>query len=500
MSMTEDDRGVIWSVTYPNSGLVSYDPETEEFNDYGSLHQENWRQYPRCIAADDQGWIYFGTGNVHSHLLAFDPKTGKAEEMAGQVGSAKGCGSVIRDMDGKVYAHHPGEEVWYRFYEGKAEKLGKHDRVNAKPIITSSQGLFHREFSDGSRLVACDLVNRLLTVKPAKTDQVREVPFDYTSEGAHIMGVAAAPDGTICGGTAFPMRFFRYDPEADTWLNRESYGQWNTVVRQGSRFLVGGYGGGFLLDWDPAEEWVATVKGKEGCNPQFLTRCTPAIHRPHELLAHPDGKTIVLAGTPGYGYTGGGLLFWDRQAKSQVLLKHTDIIPEHSTMSLAALDGGKLLGGTTTGAGTGGEKKAKEAELYILDMATKKLDWHAAVFPGVQSYTDLCVGPTGLVYGIADCSQFFVFDPARREVVHEEAVIATFGRTTSQQGPRVFVVGPGGETYILFAKGIARIDHETFEIDMIAESPVRIGPGGDYLDGRIYFGSGSHLYSYTLPE
>ncbi len=500
MSMTEDDGGVIWSVTYPNSGLVSYDPETEEFRDYGSLHQENWRQYPRYIAADDQGWIYFGTGNVHSHLLAFDPKTGKVEEMAGQVGSAKGCGYVVRDMDGRVYAHHPGEEVWYRFYEGKAEKLGKHDRVNAKPIITSNQGLFHREFPDGSRLLACDLVNRLLTVKPAKTEQVREVPFDYTSEGAHIMGVAAAPDGTICGGTAFPMRFFRYDPEADTWLNRESYGQWNTVVRQGSRFFVGGYGGGFLLDWDPAQEWVATVKGKEGCNPQFLTQCTPAIHRPHELLAHPDGKTIVLAGTPGYGYTGGGLLFWDRQAKSRVLLEHTDIIPEHSTMSLAAFDGGKLLGGTTTGAGTGGEKKAKEAELYILDMATKKLDWHAAVFPSVQSYTDLCAGPRGLVYGIADCSRFFVFDPARREVIHEEAVIATFGRTTSQQGPRVFVVAPDGEIYILFAKGIAQIDPETFKIDMIAESPVRIGPGGDYLDGRIYFGSGSHVYSYGVPE
>ncbi len=34
---------------------------------------------------------------------------------------------------------------------------------------------------------------------------------------------------------------------------------------------------------------------------------------------------------------------------------------------------------------------------------------------------------------------------------------------------------------------------------MIAESPVPIGLGGDFRGGRIYFGSGSHLYSYTLP-
>ena len=107
------------------------------------------------------------------------------------------------------------------------------------------------------------------------------------------------------------MRFFSYDPAADSWVNRASYGQWNTVARQGDRFFVGGYGGGFLLEWDPAQEWVATEKGKEGCNPQWHTQCTPPIHRPHDLLAHPDGKTLVLAGTPGYGYTGGGLLFWD---------------------------------------------------------------------------------------------------------------------------------------------------------------------------------------------
>jgi hypothetical protein len=35
---------------------------------------------------------------------------------------------------------------------------------------------------------------------------------------------------------------------------------------------------------------------------------------------------------------------------------------------------------------------------------------------------------------------------------------------------------------------------------MIAESPVSIGPGGDYLKGRIYFGHGSHVYSWPVPE
>jgi len=500
MGMTEDDNGVIWSVTYPNSGVVSFDPNTREFKDYGYVHKENWRQYQRYVAADDTGWIYFGIGSTASQIIAFDPRTGEGKAMIPEEERAKGAGYVYRDMDGKVYGHAVGGDNWYEFYQGKGKKIGKHETIKPKPIITSSQGLFYRNFPDGKQLKACDLVNRVLVVEDPKTNEVKELHFDYTSEGAHIMGLAVAPDGTICGGTAFPMRFFSYNPETDQWVNRASYGQWNTVARQGDRFFVGGYGGGFLLEWDPSREWAPTKKGDETCNPLFLTQCTPAIHRPHDLLACPDGKTLVLAGTPGYGYTGGGLLFWDRETGTRTLIEHTDILPEHSTLSLVALPNGKLLGGSTTSPGTGGETKAKEAQLYIMDMATKELEWHEVVFPGVHGYTDMCLGPNGLVFGFADRKRFFVFDPAQRKVIHEEDTEAKFGVTNSQQGPRVFVLGPDDTIYILFVKGIARLDPATFEITMLAESPVPIGPGGDILDGRIYFGSGSHLYSYAVPK
>jgi len=48
-------------------------------------------------------------------------------------------------------------------------------------------------------------------------------------------------------------------------------------------------------------------------------------------------------------------------------------------------------------------------------------------------------------------------------------------------------------------KGSARVEPGTFEITMLAESPVPIGPGGDIHNGRIYFGSGSHMYSCAVP-
>lgn len=702
MSMTEDDNGVIWSATYPNSGIVSFNPKTRELKDYGLIYKQNWAQYPRSIAADDTGWIYFGIGSTASQIIIFDPQTGQGKPFLQEAERSKGSGSVYRDMDGKVYGQtDPVKGGWIEFYKGEGKKIAKEGNKNPKPIISASQSLFHQQFPDGKRLKRCDTVERVMVVEDPKAGTSKQLTFDYKSEGAHIMGLAAAPDGTICGGTAFPMRCFTYNPKTDQWTNRESYGQWNTVARQGDHFFVGGYGAGFLLDWDPSKPWVPTViaagspetigwgytgrehyhfkgmidevriynkalnpeelkkptreglvahwsfddgegeiakdssgngnhgkvhgakwvEGKTGralqldgvndyveipdsrslhpqnaitveawiypmpphqqgyggimnniaghgnsrlligdagnamaqvtiggshqdvggpsvnsnawnhvvyiydgsdeyfvvngvegtkhpnsgqihleSNPRFLTHCAPTINRPHELLAHPDGKTLVLAGTPGYGYTGGGLLFWDRETKQRTLLEHTAILPEHSTMSMVALGGGKLLGGTTTSPGTGGEKKAEEAELYVMDMATKKVDWHAAVFPGVQGYTDLCNGPQGLVYGIADQRRFFVFDPLKKQVVHEEDASATYGPTTSQQGPRVFVTAPDKTIYILFVKGIARIDPKTYEITMLAESPIPIGPGGDILNGSIYFGSGSHVYSYRVPK
>lgn len=496
MGMTQDDNGVIWSVTYPSSGVVSFDPATRAFKDYGHVYEQNWAQYQRYVAADDTGWIYFGIGSTASQIIAFDPQSGEGTPVVPEAERVKGSGYVCRDVNGKVYGRSGSQ--WYEFYNGEWTEIAE-PTIDKKPIITSHQGLFHTKFPDGTLLKTCDLVNRVLVVENPETGEVKQSSFDYTSEGAHIMGLAVAPGNTICGGTAFPMRFFSYNPQTDAWTNRAAYGQWNTVARQGDRFFVGGYGGGFLLEWDPAQEWVATVKGNDGCNPLFLTQCTPPIHRPHDLLAHPDGKTLVLAGTPGYGYTGGGLLFWDRETKTRTLIEHTDILPEHSTQSLVALEDGKILGGSTTAPGTGGETKAKQAELYIMDMATKKLDWHEAVFPGVQGYTDLCRVSNGLVYGVADRKRFFVFDPAKRAVVHEEDTSATFGPTISHQGPRVFVLAPEGTLYMLFVKGVARIDLNTHTITMLAESPVSIGPGGDLLDGRIYFGSGSHLYSYELP-
>ena len=135
-----------------------------------------------------------------------------------------------------------------------------------------------------------------------------------------------------------------------------------------------------------------------------------------------------------------------------------------------------------------------------MDIASKKIVWHKILLPGVQDYSDMCPGPDGLVYGITDFKKFFVFDPVKRVVVYQQDVEANFGRTSAEQSPRIFIHGPKKDIYLLFVKGIVKIEPGSFKMTMIVESPVPITTGGDYLDGRIYFVSGSHICSYTIPQ
>jgi hypothetical protein len=500
MSMTEDDDGNIWAATYPQSGVLSFNPKTRELKDYGEVYHQNWPEYPSSVATDDAGWLYFGLGYTASQIIAFDRTSGKATPILEEAERQKGAAYVYRDQDGKVYGQPLKSETggWIELYKGSARKIGEHDASHPKASLTGTRST-RSVFPDGTK-ADCDLAKRRLTVEDPRSGEKKELSFDYVSDGAIIMGEAAASDGTICGGTAFPMQFYSLNPRTDILSHRPAFGQWNIVRADRDRFYVGSYGGGHLLEWQPAKPWVETDLKNPASNPAHLAVAEPEITRPSQLLATKDGKTVIMSGTPAYGHTGGGLLFWDGVKKAATVVGEADIVPDQSTLSMINLSGGKMLAGTTTSPGTGGEKKAPEALLYVMDLATRRIEWRAAVLPGVQEYTDLLAGPKGLVYGLADRKVFFIFDLAKRKVVATQDVGADFGRAAYHQGPRVFVAGPKGEIYALFAKGIARVEPKTRTLKLVAPSPVQIDTGGDCLQGRIYFSWGSHLLSYEIAR
>ena len=72
MGVTEDDHGVIWSATYPQCGVVSFNPKSRELHDYGHVYKQDWPIYPRAVAVDDAGWVYVGWASPRPKSLALD--------------------------------------------------------------------------------------------------------------------------------------------------------------------------------------------------------------------------------------------------------------------------------------------------------------------------------------------------------------------------------------------------------------------------------------------
>jgi hypothetical protein len=230
-------------------------------------------------------------------------------------------------------------------------------------------------------------------------------------------------------------------------------------------------------------------------NPYEVAQWHEDICRPRATLAHPDGHTVLMAGYAGYGLVGGGLGFYDLEAEKASIITHEDLIPYHSTIALDVLPDGTVVGGTTVGAPGGGHVVATEAVLYLFDWETKKVAFQVCPVSGASAVIALQVAPSGLVHGLTSGAELFVFDPQKREVIHT-AELEEHGGV-----PRdALLLGPNGDVYAQMSGAILRFDPETFEPTVVADPPVGINVGGPLVDGRMYFGSSSHLWSYELGE
>lgn len=521
MAMTEADDGTIYAITYPGSGLISYHPGTGAFKDFGSLRKENWAQYHRTLVADDAGYLYFGVGNTKGQFVIFNPATGEKSEVFAEADRPQGtCPMLFRADDGKVYgtvlAYHnlrnladgwkkaceKADAPWYEFYRGKFKKLDKRPDIKlAARYETGSQFLGANDFQKKWVIERFDPVDRYARIVSPEGKRT-EYKFDYPSEGAHLMSVAATSTGIITGGSSFPMRNFVYDPAKDTMLDRNGCLQWNTVLPYQNHLFIGGYNGGYLVDWtldakfDGIPRFIVEAKG----NPRYIPdNAAPHVIRPHVLKISTDGKTLLMGGTPEYGSTGGGMLLWERDKDKTEVIPNAKLLKDLSIYSLAVLPDGRIFGGTSVAAGTGGEVKARNALFFEFDLPNRKITWSAPLLPEkVGTYHDLTVSTTGKILGIADREKLFLFDPASKKVEKIVSIKQYGGGAIWQQGPRMFV-RRGDEVYILTPSAILKINPETLAVEREIKSPVPVSTGGDVLGDRLYFGSHTHLVSCPLP-
>ncbi|MBM3475002.1 MAG: hypothetical protein FJX75_17205 [Armatimonadetes bacterium] len=489
-AMCDGPGGLIYAGGYPNCRLVSFDPETKAMKDVAQLDPAE--HYVMSLVADSAGWLYAGIGTARQNLVACNPQTGEVRQLVAEADRALGSGSVYLGQDGKAYGQCGGK--WFRMFEGRAEETPADQRGPAQATGAIGWGQTTGTFPDGRRLKAYNLPERYLEIEDPKRGEVKRLTFDYESEGAMITSLTAGPEGLVYGSSAHPMHLFVCDPptgKLTDWggIPRVGGGNFCAMATQGGYLFGAAYSGGYLYRYDPSKPW----NGETGDdpNPKLMAQFNEDVHRPRWCLAHPDGRHVIMAGFMGYGLRGGGLAIHDVETGDTQLLKHTDVIPDQSTIALAALPNGDLVGGTSIQTPGGGHATATEGVLYIMDWATRKVIWQTVPVPGAAEVCSLAVDPDGLVYGIASNLEFFVFDPAKREIVHR-ASLAEYGGLPRQ----VFVNGEDGRVLGILSKSIIRIEPKTFAVEKLADAPAGISAGVAVLGGRLYFASGSHLWSY----
>ena len=484
MSLTEDKDGRIWAATYPNNQLVSFNPQNSSLQNHGQLAKESWTQYPRSIAVDAHGWVYVGSGLAASQIYAYNIQSHASQALLSSSQRVSGTAVVTQSQSNVVYARNGRQQ--FMLTNGKASGLSAGAQVAESNLKGGAQNLVDREFPSGRRLVSVDMHDRTLVTRDASGQQ-KTVKFNYTTQGAALTFVCATGDNKVCGGTRFPMHTFYYNAGDNKFDSKQLPRQPNVMAALGSRLYVAAYPDGKLFQ--------ESENGKNEFSE--VLNAYPSINRPHAMLIMGGGSQIALAGTPEYGTTGGGMMFWNRSSGQKSRIDHWHLVPNHSVQAMVELSNGMLLGGTTVAPGTGGVTKATDSsELFLMDANTHEVRWRGAPVPGAKTITDLMVGADGLVYGLADSVDLFVFNPNNRQVVSVNRFSKDLGPSVYAQGTRAFVKGADGSIYVLLYNGIGKVDAKAHTVSRVVSSPVRITVGGAAANGRIYFGSNNHLYSW----
>ncbi len=513
MAMTEDDAGRIWCVSYPDGRVICYNPAKNVCRDFGPARKEAWPQYNRAMAADDTGILYYGVGITRSQFCAFDPKVGHAIDLLpDEERVPQSYGMVFRADDGKVYGvvtpsfnQHKASELlehartkgigpWYCFYRGKMTKLSSPPDFTLKPIATGSQLFSNPVCADGSRIDRVDPVERIVRcIEKGKTISAKMV---YESNGAHISSVEALPDGKITGASSFPMRNFVFDPADGSFIHRNGCVQWNTMAVWENHLFVGGYNGGWFIDWDLSKPWAGLPRHLKDAkiNPVCLGNVGAPLIRPHALICTADGRYLIMGGTPAYGTVGGALALYDRRGNKLEVIPNEAMVPLHSVYALVQLPDGRIFGGTTVEAGTGGKAEATRAEIFQFDLAMKKLVRHEPVTPTTTRIRQMCLLDNGRILCMADPNSLLLFDPDTWKMTALPALPEELGKIVWQQGPRALIKGDG-RVFVLCQYGLGEFDPGTGKVSLVCRFPIKAATGGAYSGGRVYFAAGSHLYS-----
>lgn len=497
-SFAEDIPGNIYFTSYPHCHLLCYSPHSQQIMDFGRM--DLTEKYPGTVALDHTGWAYIGIGTENKNIVAFHLDKRWKKDLITKSKRTKGSGYVHLGADGIVYGHMGGTNSpqWLKLSNGEFEPI---DVEKISPSIYGGTAFqrIHRYDAGNYHIKSFSLSEGFIELVHKDTAKTKNIHFSYTSVGAKISTIYLGPDERIYGTSMHPLHFFQFESSTNKTTNfggavieKGGGGNIAAYATNGNLLIGAAYAGGKLYVFDTQKKF------EKSKNPKLILE-EESIHRPRCALALNNQEYIIWGGFPGYGMVGGSLGIYDVKLEKNHLLTHENIVENQSTISLGELSSGHIVGGTSIETPGGAELREKEARLYVLDSTTNKVEKSFVPIKDAREIAQIFVDEFDRVHCLTEKSIYFVCDLDTEQILFEKD-LSNWGQIVRNG---FAYDSKTRKLYCLLSHKLGYIDIQLDQCSIPKEVhslPVMASSGIVLKDGRIYFGSGSHLCSIQIEE
>ena len=434
--------------------------------------------------------LYVSTSHP-MHLVEVDTRSGKLTDLGLEYG---GNFCSITSVGNQVYAcEYPGGRLWQFNPAQPSRGLGLHTAdFGAKSM--AELGAVVRAENGYSRQLG--LLSVLTCRAEAGKDATFTFPMTVPEDGEwylHAVMLYHADAGTVelaCGGERREVAMRNpLDQTRSVSLGPLSLKAGETPVVFTLRGRSEGEArldlAGLKLDREPLRELPTVFRD----NPRVLARWADLLTRPRAILAHPDGRHLVMSGFANYGLTGGGFGIYDRESGRAEEIR--DWLPGHSCIALTALPGGDLAGGTSIAAPGGGHQVAREAALFRLDWKNRKVS-QSLTLPGCTQVIAVAFWKDRLVAATGDGRLLFL---------NPETWAVELTADISERGMpqrHGLLTGDGDRLFLIQRNGISEISPKTSRPVLLAAAE-GISAGGAVAGGFLYCARGPRILRCPIP-
>ena len=514
--------GIAYAGLYPSGKLVSYDPSSSSFADLGTIAAGE--TYLRAIATDGANHLYIGTG-PNARLVRYSTATATTTTIAlpSPYDSGQTFVNEVYYRDGLVFALVTPAQAWLVYDTTTSTWVATISGATASSISPVIDGDVYLTRSGTNTMWRFDVATHAATVTSVPTGT-----YAYNDVRAlaalELDGVGWPDDSLVAIGTDGTLQHFNPTTEEYREVANPGAGGAYTITELGTD--AAGDVAAVSADWpggvaiiDPVAEatdirpgvgearFVGNVPVPDSSALFFGTTGDAGLWRhapgatwepptsPARVLSQTaNGQTaVVTAATAsqrivvGSIATGaaGGLSIYD--SRTDAVRWEGAPVAGHGVTALATI-GTTTVGGTSTvDSGTTGD-----ARLFTFDLRNHVTTWSGVLAAGITEIHDLVPRPDGTVWGLADDSTIFSFNPVTKAI-----------------GPQVDLFGDGRDAGTLGEPSlkpygphhlIASAAGEIFLVDVVTREVQSLGDGAygtAAADGTIVFADGAELLRFT---